>query len=770
MNLLSVKELSKIGREAPLFTGVTFGLDEGDKAALIGRNGSGKSTLLNCIAGVIAPDGGQAVFNKDAGVSFLPQNPVFNPEDTIREHIFSRKNTDADGGVNGGTRQGSVQGAGKISATSPKLAIIHEYERLCDEIASGNTSTKLKNDFEAVSLLMTDKDLWTYEAEVKSILTMLGISGRFLDNQMKTLSGGMVKKVALAQVLVEDTKVLLLDEPTNHLDIMTITWLEEYLRTTKRSVLMVTHDRYFLDAVCSDIYELEHGKFSHYEGNFSQYLDKKATEQEIAENTERRIESVLRTERDWLMRGPCARGTKARARVDNIHRLINREKLKTDKSFSFEVTGRRLGGKILELKNISKNFVKAGVTDRFGRVLGGSGASGHDFEATGANGGTSGDLGAKERVSDGRETDEGTTGESRTAQVGCGGTPVITDFSYTFKKNERIGVFGNNGSGKSTLLNIITGNLAPDSGEIDKGINTVFGYYMQNPVFKDTNLSVLEYLKEAAEYVTLNNGKTLSASLLLEQFGFEGKILYSPLVSLSGGERKRVYLIRLLLSNPNFLVLDEPTNDFDIFTMSILETFLESFPGCILVVSHDRCFMDKIADTLFILEDDGSVSGYVGKCSEYLDYLKEKEAEEKQAEASRKKAAAQNGAQADSAANRNSNARPANTDAQAQGKGRAIQDAQPQTEKSDATANAHTDSSKPEKRKKRTFKEQKEYEAIEEEIFAMEDRKSELEALLSGGETDHSKLADYGREYAELTPKLEAKYARWEELGMLEEY
>jgi len=712
MNLLSVKELSKIGREAPLFTGVTFGLDEGDKAALIGRNGTGKSTLLNCIAGVIAPDGGQAVFNKDAGVSFLPQNPTFNPEDTIREHIFSRKNTDATFNANGGSRQARGSDSVQISATSPKLAIIHEYERLCDEIASGNTSTKIKNDFEAVSLLMTDKDLWTYEAEVKSILTTLGISGRFLDNKMKTLSGGMIKKVALAQVLVEDTKVLLLDEPTNHLDIMTITWLEEYLRTTKRSVLMVTHDRYFLDAVCSDIYELEYGKFNHYEGNFSQYLDKKATEQEIAQNTERRIESVLRVERDWLMRGPCARGTKARARVDNIHRLINREKLKTDKGFSFEVTGRRLGGKILELKNISKNFVKAGATGAVGRAKG-------SLSAT--------DV--KNRVSGGA----GTAGNASGAQS-TDGTPVLTDFSYTFKKNERIGVFGNNGSGKSTLLNIITGNLAPDSGEIDKGINTVFGYYMQNPVFKDTNLSVLEYLKEAAEYVTLNNGKTLSASQLLEQFGFEGKILHSPLVSLSGGERKRVYLIRLLLSNPNFLVLDEPTNDFDIFTMSILETFLESFPGCILVVSHDRCFMDKIADTLFILEDDGSVSGYVGKCSEYLDYLKEKEAEEKRSNAAQ-------------------NARPASTNAQ------------PQAEKSDAPTSAA-----PEKRKKRTFKEQKEYESIEEEIFTMEDRKSELEKLLSGAETDHSKLADYGREYNELTSGLEAKYARWEELGSLEEY
>ena len=739
MNLLSVKELSKIGREAPLFTGVTFGLDEGDKAALIGRNGTGKSTLLNCIAGVLAPDSGQAVFNKVAGVSFLPQNPVFNPEDTIREHIFSRK-ADADGtsagksNTSGGiSSSGGKNGAAlNVKATSPKLAIIHEYERLCDAMAAGDTSTKLKNDFETVSQLMTDKDLWTYESEVKSILTTLGISGHFLDNQMKTLSGGMIKKVALAQVLVEDTKVLLLDEPTNHLDIMTIAWLEEYLRNTKRSVLMVTHDRYFLDAVCSDIYELEHGKFNHYEGNFSQYLDKKATEQEIAENTERRIESVLRVERDWLMRGPCARGTKARARVDNIHRLINREKLKTDKSFSFEVTGRRLGGKILELKNISKNFIKAGATGVFSHVIGATG----DFSST-----------------------TGTNAAANNSTLPAG-VPVLTDFSYTFKKNERIGIFGNNGSGKSTLLNIITGNLAPDSGEIDKGINTVFGYYMQNPVFKDTNLSVLEYLKEAAEYVTLNNGKTLSASQLLEQFGFEGKILHSPLVSLSGGERKRVYLIRLLLSNPNFLVLDEPTNDFDIFTMSILETFLESFPGCILVVSHDRCFMDKIADTLFILEDDGSVSGYVGKCSEYLDYLKEKQAEERRTGATQNGNEARSSGTGSSVADRNSSGaakseKSANSDA-------ANSAVKPQTP-TDSTAKSA------DKPRRRTYKEQKEYEAIEEEIFTLEDRKAELESLLSGGETDHSKLADYGREYAELTPKLEAKYARWEELGLLAE-
>lgn len=666
MTILSVKDLAKMGRDKPLFSDVTFGLEEGDKAALIGRNGTGKSTMLLCIAGLLAPDNGTAVFNSQAGVSFLPQNPEYNPEHTIREHIFMSRDA----------REHAAGMQAQVTETSPKLSIIHEYEELCARLAeAGGDDQRLHQRFEYVSHLMNDKDLWTYEAEVKSILTTLGISAESgaLDRKMKELSGGMIKKVALAQVLVEDTKLLLLDEPTNHLDIRTITWLEDYLRNTKRSVLMVTHDRYFLDSVCSTIYELEHGKFNKYVGNFSTYLEKKQTELEIAENTERRIESVLRVERDWLMRGPCARGTKARARVDNIHRMINREKLQKDKGFTFEVAGRRLGGKILEAHDISKNYVKAGSS---------------------------------------------------------GGTSVIADFSYMFKKGERIGIFGDNGTGKSTLLNMLTGSLAPDSGTVEKGLNTVFGYYQQNPVFADTSLTVTEYLKEAAEYVTRNDGKTLSAGQLLEEFGFEGRILHSPVSTLSGGERKRLFLIRLLLSNPNFLVLDEPTNDFDIFTMSILESFLETYQGCILVVSHDRCFMDKVADTLFILEDDGSVSGYVGKCTEYLDYLKECEQANKASSADKAAGASASGSSSGNQASSAPKAKP----------------------------------------RKRTFKEQKEFDGIEDEIFALEARKEELEALLSGGESDHTKLADYGREYAALTPLIDEKYARWEELGSLEAY
>ena len=637
MNLLSVNNLAKIGREKPLFTLITFGLDEGDKAAIIGRNGTGKSTLLSIIAGALEADEGSVVTNKSAGVSYLPQNPVFNADDTIKEHIFK--------------------------SNSPKLNIIKEYEELCDNL-SLNDGREAR--FEKIQHEMDSLDLWNYEAQVRSILSVLGIHD--MARKMGELSGGMVKKVALAQVLVEDTKLLLLDEPTNHLDISTIYWLQNYLHDTKRSVLMVTHDRYFLDAVCNNIYELARNRLKLYQGNYSTYLDKKTVEAEIEENTERRIESVLRVEREWLLRGPCARGTKQKARKQHDEALINREKFASDKGFTFEVAGRRLGGKVLELHNISKNFPKGNGSEK---------------------------------------------------------APVIKNFSYTFTAGQKIGVFGDNGSGKSTFLNIITGNLESDTGSVVRGVNTVFGYYQQNPVFKNLDLTVLEYTSEVAEVITTNSGKSLSAAQFLEEFGFEGKIQHSALSTLSGGERKRVFLVRLLMQNPNFLVLDEPTNDFDIFTMNILEQFLESYKGCLLIVSHDRYFMDKVADTLFILEDSGEISGYVGKCSEYISYReelrKEKELaakEESQKKIVEKEAVSQKGGQ-------------------------------PPVQK----------------KRKMSFKEQKEFERIEEEIAELEEKKSELEAQMAS--SDFSTAQKAGAEYAELRTKLDADYERWDELSEL---
>lgn len=636
MNLLSVNNLAKIGREKPLFTGVTFGLNEGDKAALIGRNGTGKSTLLNTIAGLLSPDEGTVVLNKEAGVSFLAQNPLYSKDDTIKSHIFKFQ--------------------------SPKLKTIREYEEVCDELQKTN-SQQAQKKFNTLNEKMQKDNLWNYESQIKSILTTLGIND--LSRKMGELSGGMIKKVALAQVLVEDTKLLLLDEPTNHLDISTILWLQNYLAETKRSVLMVTHDRYFLDAVCNNIYELARNKIKLYTGNYSTYLEKKQTEAQIEANTERRIESVLRFERDWLMRGPCARGTKAKARIQRDQALINREKFSADKGFTFEVEGRRLGGKILELHKITKNFQK-------GFASSGKSSLENSF-------------------------------------------PVLKDFSYNFNKGEKIGIFGGNGSGKTTLLNIITQKIQPDSGEVVKGENTSIAYYEQNPHFENTELTVLEYIKEAADVMKMNDGTVLSAPLFLEQFGFEGKIQHSPVGTLSGGERKRLYLVRLLISNPNFLILDEPTNDFDIFTMNILEQFLLSFKGCLLVVSHDRYFMDKICDTMFIMENDGSVSGFVGKCSEYLDLQQEQSAQQK---------------------------------------------SQSKQEEKQENVSVH------QKKNKMSFKEKKEFEQLEQRIFELEDKKPELEKLMAC--PDYEKSSKAGKEYTDLEKELEKAYSRWEELSALE--
>ena len=668
MNLLSINNLAKIGREEPLFTGVTFGLDEGDKAALIGRNGTGKSTLLNTVAGLLVPDEGTVVINKEAGLSFLPQNPLFNPDDTIESHIFK--------------------------SSSPKLNIIREYDKVCAQMESGATDS-LQAKFDELNFKMEEGGLWNYRQQIESVLSMLGIND--LSRKMGELSGGMAKKVSLAQVLVEDTKLLLLDEPTNHLDITTIYWLQNYLAQTKRAVLMVTHDRYFLDAVCNNIYEIANGGVKLYKGNYSTYLEKKQTELEVYKNTERRIESVLRVERDWLMRGPCARGTKAKARIQHDMALINREKLKEENGFAFEVAGRRLGGKILELKDICKDFPK-----------GYAAAKKAGLSKNGAcKNGAGKDTGAQNAV------------------------PVLKDFSFTFNKGQKIGVFGNNGTGKSTLLNIITGELLPDKGSVTVGENTVFAYYKQNPVFADLDVTVLEYAKEAAEVMQMNDGTTLSASQFLDRFGFEGKVQYSPVGTLSGGERKRLFLVRLLLSNPNFLILDEPTNDFDIFTMNILEQFLSGFSGCLLVVSHDRYFMDKVADTLLVLESDGSVSGYVGKCSEYIQYMELKAKEDAEAERARQSSFADSK------------------------KGSAAFDG--------ALSSGASQSASPAKKKKLSFKEQKEFEGLEVHIAELEDEQKKLEEDMASG--DYEKASAAGNRYKEVEEELERSYSRWEELA-----
>ncbi|MBQ1998484.1 MAG: ABC-F family ATP-binding cassette domain-containing protein, partial [Spirochaetales bacterium] len=511
MNILSIEKLTKLGKDAPLFKNISFGIDSGEKVALIGKNGCGKSTLLSVIAGEIPADEGKISKNKEAGVAFLHQNPPYNPENSIREHLFA--------------------------GSSPRLQLIRDYEYACE--------TGAIEKLDELTRKMDECRGWEYEQEVRSVLQVLGISN--LDIKMKELSGGMLKKVSLAQVLIEDCKLLILDEPTNHLDMTTISWLEDYLVKTNKALLMVTHDRYFLDNVCSTIYEIDNQTLYSYKGNFSYYLEKKSETQHAAERNEERIESILRKEMEWLKRGPKARGTKAKARKDAIYSMINREKLQKDKGFEFAIETRRLGGVILEADNLNKSF-----NDK----------------------------------------------------------KLLDGFSYTFKKGERLGIFGGNGTGKTTFLNLLTQTLEPDSGSIKKGINTHIAYYNQDPPMLYSDTKVIDYMKEAAEVIHLPDGTTLSAVKFLERFGFTSKHLYSPLNQLSGGEKRRVYLVRLLLENPNFLILDEPTNDLDIQTMSILEDFLENYAGCLIVVSHDRYFMDRTIDHMLIFSGNGDICGF----------------------------------------------------------------------------------------------------------------------------------------------------------------
>ena len=624
MNIISINKLEKHGREEPLFSDITFGLEFGEKVALIVKNGCGKSTLLKIIAGVVPSDGGTVSINNDASISYLAQDPAFNPNDTIREFVFKRGNY--------------------------KARLINDYEKACEELAHSKDTT-IEKRFNDLLHQMDNENAWNYEQEIKSILSVLGIED--LSQMMKGLSGGMLKKVELAQVLIEDNDLLLLDEPTNHLDISTIKWLEDYLVKSNKTVFMVTHDRYFLDTICTTIYEIENGKIKMYKGNFTYYLEKKEAESASLVRNEEKIESILRTEMEWLRRGPKARGTKAKARKDSIYKLINRDKLAEDKEFAFEISGKRLGSKILEIEKINKSY---------------------------------------------------------------GDKSVIKNFSYLFKKGERIGLFGENGAGKTTLLDLFTGNKKPDSGKISRGDNTLFGYYKQNPDITNEEITVLQYIKESAEIIKLPDGTELTATKLLERFGFDGKIQHSSLQNLSGGEKKRVYLVKLLISNPNFLILDEPTNDLDIYTLSVLEDFLMKFGGCLVIVSHDRYFMDKIAETLLIIDNGGEVSGFTGSCSEYIELKAELE-EEARLQANKK-----------------------------------------------TTSSKEVPQPAVKEKRKLSFKETKELETIESEIETLENEKTELEIKMSSGESDHTKLRDWSIQFDELGKKLQNKYTRWEEL------
>ncbi|WP_231458591.1 MULTISPECIES: ABC-F family ATP-binding cassette domain-containing protein [unclassified Pedobacter] len=504
-----------------LFKNLTLGINSGQRVALVGINGAGKSTLLKLLAERFPPLEGKIVKNKSVKIGFLDQEPQFTEGFSISDHIFSLENK--------------------------QQQLIKEYEEL---IENPNPDEKTLNRlYEELS----EHNAWEYEHEIKTILNRMGIT--HLQQKISTLSGGQKKRLALAKLLIEDPEILVLDEPTNHLDIDTIEWLEKLLTTGQKTILLVTHDRYFLDNVCNTIVELDGGKIFNYNGNYAYFLEKKAEREASDATVLHKNQQLLKKELEWMRRMPQARATKSNARINAFYDLEEKTKKKSDnQSVTLKMKMSRQGGKIIELENIAKAF-------------------------------------------DGRQ--------------------IINDFSYTFKKGDRIGLAGKNGTGKSTLLNIITNQLQPDAGKVDIGETTVFGYYKQGGLTFDPKERVIDIVKSDAEYIKMADGSVITASALLTLFLFPPKKQHGMVEKLSGGEKKRLNLMKVLMQNPNFLILDEPTNDLDIDTLNVLEEFLENFPGILMLVSHDRYLLDKMSDQLFIMEGEGVVKIYNGNYSEY---------------------------------------------------------------------------------------------------------------------------------------------------------
>ena len=549
MSILSVNQLSLHQGAKSLFESATFSIDADDKIAVIGPNGSGKTTLLSLIANLYKTPQDEISFQSGLRISTLPQTPDLNPEHSIQEHLYKSK-------------------------TEASLAIRNYHQTL--DAYNQDPSLEAEAAYTSALETMDHLNLWEYEDRISSILKELNIDQ--LDQKIKDLSGGMRKKIALAQTFFEETDLLILDEPTNHLDIRTIEWLEAMLKKQNTALLMVTHDRYFLDKVCNKILEIDQEKIFVYQGNYSLYLEQREQRYLAQARQESRIQSILRVELAWLKRGPKARSTKQQARKDRIDKMVNRDRINAQDILSLDIAERRLGKKILALKSISKSF-----DDR------------------------------------------------------C----LIRDFSYTLNKGDRIGILGPNGVGKSTFLNLIMGHLAPDSGEVDVGVNTVFGYFDQHSDEFDPNHTVYEHVSEIGTQFKRPDGSTVSASKLLEQFLFPSQMLKTPIEKLSGGERRRLHLVCLLLKNPNVLLFDEPTNDLDIQTLSVLEDFLMSFQGSVIIISHDRYFLDRVVNQLLVFNTQSEIHPFHGNYSDYMDTLKEIEKLKKSNTKSNQKAPSQ---------------------------------------------------------------------------------------------------------------------------------
>lgn len=623
MNYLSVEGLTKSYDEKQLFNEITFGLEQGQKAALVGVNGCGKSTLLKVIAGIETPDQGIVSFRKGLTTSILRQHPAFSPEDTIIQAVFSDD--------------------------KEELNVIRDYE-----LAMYKTESDPMNapDLGPILEKMDNLNAWEYEHQIKTILGQLGIHN--LGQKMKELSGGQKKRVAIAQALVVKPDVLILDEPTNHLDLALIEWLEGYLSAQNLTLLMVTHDRYFLDRVTNEIMEIENGDLFRYKGNYSDFLEKKAERQEIEAVTIGKAKNLFKKELDWMRRQPKARGTKAKYRIEafsevkaKAHSEVQTQKMEVN------LKGERQGKKIIEAHHISKSFE---------------------------------------------------------------GVNLIDDFSYVFKRKERVGVIGPNGVGKSTFLNLLSQNIKPDSGELEIGLTTKFGYYTQDETIFDPNKKVLDIVKEVAEFIKLEDGSEVSASQLLNQFLFPPKMQHNFVGKLSGGEKRRLQLLRVLMANPNFLILDEPTNDLDIVTLNVLEDYLNNFAGCLIIVSHDRYFMDRLVDHLFVFKGNGVIKDFPGNYSDYREI-----------------------------------------------EGVPTADL-PKQEKEKPKVEVETPIKETAPAKKLTFNEQRELKELDRDIPKLEAKKKELQESLSH-ETEYEKLQEISREIKDVENDLEEKEMRWLELS-----
>ena len=611
MNLVSVEDVSKTLGEVPLFEGVTLGIDQSDRIGFLGPNGCGKSTFLRILAGRMSPDVGRVSGNRGLSVAYLEQVPLLPGDSTIASFLYETED--------------------------PVVRLIKDYHCAVDA-ADHRRIHELAGRIE-------QEDGWRVENAYHSFLTELGIEG--LDRRLGELSGGMAKKVALARALATRATLLLLDEPTNHLDIDAIEWLERYLGETTQAFVLVTHDRYLLDRVCRTMLEVDGRKIHKYPGNYGEYVARRARRRQELQRQQDRIGTILRRELEWLQRGPKARTGKDKNRKMRIQDLMDGRVARDQQMSEFSSSDRRLGKKVLELRQIEKTY---------------------------------------------------------------GNLRVIRPFSYTFKRGERIGVVGPNGSGKTTLLDLVTGRLEPDAGERDPGINSVFGYYDQVSRTVDTRKTILEYITERAEEIRREDGSVIAAGPMLERFLFPSHPHRLPIEQLSGGERRRLYMVRVLMENPNFLILDEPTNDLDIDTLTRLEEYVDEFTGCVMIVSHDRAFLDRTTDYVLLCDGSGWIRGFAGDYSSYREALRQ--------ETSRRLL--------------------------------------PPREKAPPTRRPGSGP---------TFKERQEMESLMEEIDRLEAEKAELDRYFASGRIDPSDVGARSVRYREIEGLIGAKTLRWEELA-----